>query len=165
MIGRPPWMCRGHEDYDPNDVGTITLVNVVAALVAGGWRNVLFSSIRVMRYDIVIEDAQGRLFKVQCKTGQLSHGSVFFRPVSLRAAKEETGWRRITATYEGDVDYFAVYCPDNGKVYLIPIEDVTTKAACYLRVDPPRNNQNRRIRWAKDYEVVPALPPPQLVND
>jgi hypothetical protein len=157
-------MCRGHEDYDPNEVGTATLNNVVFALLAAGW-DVLFNNYRVKRYDIVIEDAEGRFYRVQCKTGQLTHGAVFFRPVSLRAAKEETGWRRITATYEGDIDYFGVYCPDNGKVYLIPIEDVTTKAACYLRIEPPNNNQRKRIRWAKEYEVVPAVPPQLTLED
>jgi hypothetical protein len=26
-----------------------------------------------------------------------------------------------------------------------------------LRVEPPKNNQQKRIRWAKQYEVLPAL--------
>jgi hypothetical protein len=43
-------------------------------------------------------------------------------------------------------------------VYLVPIGDVTTQAGCYLRVEPPRNNQRKRIRWASDYEVKPAVP-------
>ena len=164
MIGRQPWMYRVHEDYDPNEVGAITMAEVVRAVIAAGW-NVLYSPIRVRRYDIVIEDVEGRFFRVQCKTGQLSHGAVFFRPVSLRAAKEETGWRRVTTTYQGDIEYFGVYCPDNGKVYLVPIEDVTTQAACYLRVDLPKNNQRKRIRWAKDYEVVPAMSWQQVPED
>ena len=59
------------------------------------------------------------------------------------------------AGYEGVIDYYGVYCPDNGKVYLIPIAVVNTSSAFYLRIDPPKNNQQKRIRWAKDYEVKP----------
>ncbi len=162
MIGRLPWMCRGHEDYNPNDVGAITQGEVAAAILAKGW-NVLFSIYRVKRYDLVIEDDRGRFFRVQCKTGQLVNGAVIFRPFSQRAAKEETGWRREAATYEGDIEFFGVYCPDNDKVYLIPIQDVPNCSACSLRVDPPKNNQRSRIRWAKDYEVVPMPPPRRQV--
>jgi hypothetical protein len=90
---------------------------------------------------------------VQCKTGQIVNGAVVFRPHSLRAAKRETGWRRIQRDYQGQIQYFGVYCPDNEKVYLVPIEDVPLRRACSLRVDPPKNNQKKRIRWAKDYEL------------
>jgi hypothetical protein len=154
MFGRQPWMYRGHEDYDPNEIGAITLTHVVTALVDAGW-DILFNYLRVKRYDLVIEDPKGRFYRVQCKTGLLTHPAVFFRPLSLRAAKEETGWRRIAANYQGEIEYFGVYCPDNGKVYLVPIHDVPNRAGCYLRVDPPKNNQKKRVRWAREYEVKP----------
>jgi len=156
MFGRQPWMYRGHEDYDPNEIGTITESHAICALLEAGFQ-VYLPHLRVSRCDLVIEDMQGRFFRVQCKTGMLTHGAVFFRPISLRAAKKETGWRRIAANYQGDIEYFAVYCPNNGKVYLVPIEDVTTQAGCYLRVDPPLNNQRKRIRWASAYELKPVI--------
>jgi hypothetical protein len=56
--------------------------------------------------------------------------------------------------YSGEIDEFAVYCPELGSVYLVPIEDVGTQMAVMLRVDPPRNNQYKRIRLAAAYEIA-----------
>jgi hypothetical protein len=153
LSGRMPWMYRAHEDYDPNEIGAITQAKVATALIEAG-KLVLFPWMQVTRYDLVIEE-KGTFFRVQCKTGQLFRGTVYFRPQSLRAAKRETGWHRMPGTYEGEIEYFGVYCPDNGAVYLVPITDVNVRCTCFLRIDPPKNNQQKRIRWARDYELKP----------
>jgi hypothetical protein len=57
--------------------------------------------------------------------------------------------------YRGQIDYFAAFCPDNGKVYLVPVADAPD-FQCFLRLNPPRNNQHANIRWAKDYEIGTA---------
>jgi hypothetical protein len=57
-----------------------------------------------------------------------------------------------TRGYAGEVDLFIVYCSDNESVYVIPAEEVPN-CGMYLRVDPPRNRQNKRVRWAKEYEL------------
>ena len=54
--------------------------------------------------------------------------------------------------YQGDVEYFAVYSPDTDKVFLIPIDHVGTTQA-NLRLFPTANNQEKNVRWAKDYEL------------
>jgi hypothetical protein len=35
---------------------------------------------------------------------------------------------------------------------VIPADEVTTFGMA-LRIDPPRNNQRKRVRWARDYEL------------
>lgn len=55
--------------------------------------------------------------------------------------------------YQGEVDYFAVYCSETGGVYLIPIEDLPLRRQGALRVDPSRNGQQKRIRLAAKYEI------------
>jgi hypothetical protein len=151
--GRMPWMHRVHEEYDPNRIGSIMQAKVATGLIEAG-KVVLFPWVQVARYDLVIEDG-GEFSRVQCKTGQLVGGAVYFRPQSLTAARRETGWDRLPSGYQGQIDYFGVYCPDNDKVYLIPIGDAATRGTCFLRIDPPKNNQRKRIRWAADYEVTP----------
>lgn len=48
---------------------------------------------------------------------------------------------------------FAVYCPDNDKVYIVPIED-TPMNLMRLRIDPPVNNSAvSTVNWAADYEI------------
>ena len=64
--------------------------------------------------------------------------------------------------YRGDADMFGVYCHDRGSVYLVPVEDVP-RSAGMLRLEPPRNGQKERVRWASKYLVEPrALPEHRL---
>lgn len=55
--------------------------------------------------------------------------------------------------YRGQVDAFGVYCPENGGVYLVPIDGLPASGA-YLRVEPTANGQRRLIREAAPYEVA-----------
>jgi hypothetical protein len=146
-------MVRDNPGYDPDRIGAISQAKVLAALTVAG-KVVLAPCVNVRPYDFVLEE-DGRFFRVQCKTGRLFRGAVCFRPHRLRAAKRATGWERRVTDYQGVVDYFGVYCPENDNVYLVPIDVVTTPRICTLRVTPARNNQSSRIRWARDYLVVP----------
>ncbi len=147
------WLVRDNPDYDPNQIAAISHAAILNALVAAG-KVVLAPCVHVRPYDLVI-DEDGRFLRVQCKTGRLIRGAIYFRPHRLRAAKRETGWVRRVTTYEGQVDFFGVYCPENNGVYLVPITDIPTLRTCSLRLTPAKNNQNKRIHWAKDYAVTP----------
>ena len=56
--------------------------------------------------------------------------------------------------YCGEVDYFGVYCPETGGVYLIPMADLQLRRQGALRVDPPRNGQRKFIRYADQDEIA-----------
>ena len=102
------------------------------------------------RYDLVIDD--GRSFaRVQCKTERLRQGAVRFAVCSCYGHHLRPGNSR--RDYQGQIDYFGVHCPDTSDVYLIPIADLSVRTQAALRVEPPRNNQKDKIRWAADYEV------------
>ena len=100
------------------------------------------------RYDLVIDDGEG-LLRIQCKTGRLRMGAVRFATCSSYGHHRNPGASR--RSYAGQIDSFAVYCPETSGVYLIPIADVPTKSSAMLRVDVPRNGQSKRIRLAHDY--------------
>lgn len=102
------------------------------------------------RIDLVLEDGDD-LIRVQCKTGRLRRGAVRFSMCSTYAHHRNPA--RSQRDYLGEVDAFAVYCPETGGVYLIPIEQIPLRTLGSLRVDPPRNNQRERIRFAADYEI------------
>lgn len=105
------------------------------------------------RYDLVI-DFGDRFARVQCKTGRLRRGSVEFNTNSVRVNSR----RAFRRPYDGEVEYFAVYCPDNEGVYVMPIEEIA-RGKGHLRVVPAANNQAKRIRWASDYELPPLARP------
>jgi hypothetical protein len=56
--------------------------------------------------------------------------------------------------YHGEIDHFAVFCPDNDRVYLIPITDLPLHREAALRVEPTKNGQKKKIRFAEIYEVA-----------
>ena len=106
------------------------------------------------RYDLVLEDADGQFWRIQCKTGWVEKEGAYieFKTASsyyhTKAGRTGHGRR----DYRGQIDYFAVYCPEKRKVYLIPVEHVGTTHAS-LRLLPTANKQEKGVRWAKDYEL------------
>jgi hypothetical protein len=103
------------------------------------------------RYDFVIDDG-GRFLRVQCKMGKLVKGAILFHPCSIDSRSKNGGC--VRKGYVGQVELFGVYCPELGKCYLVPVDEVTA-TECSLRVDPPRNGQKKGIRWAAVYEIRP----------
>ena len=98
------------------------------------------------RYDLVIERG-GQFLRVQCKTGRLVNGAVMF-PTCSSYRHRGLG----SKNYRGQADLFAVYCPDNEKTYLVPVDTAGIRS-CRLRVDVSRNGQREGVRPAIDYEV------------
>ena len=56
--------------------------------------------------------------------------------------------------YIGQIDAFAVYCPDLDASLLVPIADIAPKHVAVLRVDAPASQQRIGIRWAHPYALV-----------
>ncbi len=107
------------------------------------------------RYDLVIEDAEGKFWKIQCKTAWLTNGgsTIDFSTSSLLQAGQRGRKVSTRKSYKNEVHYFTVYSPDTRKVYLIPIED-TPNAVMRLRLtDTAKNGQIKGIRYAADYEL------------
>jgi PD-(D/E)XK endonuclease len=103
------------------------------------------------RCDLIIEDGP-HLFRLQCKTGRLRLGAIRFAVCSCYGHHRNPGESR--RTYEGQIEFFAVYCPETQGVYLVPIEDVPVKSQAALRVEPSRNGQQQNVRWAAKYEIA-----------
>ena len=138
---------------NPKATGERSQAYIIAKLLDVGY-NVLTPYGDNIRYDLVIEDADGHFYRIQCKTGWLENNSAYieFKTASsyyhTRAGRTGHGRK----DYRGQVDYFAVYCSDTGKVYLVPVDHVGT-ASALLRLLPTKNNQEKNVRWAKDYEL------------
>jgi len=130
------------------DIGDGSLLAIMAAFRAEGLAMYLAFGENT-RSSLIIE-AGDRLARVQCKTGRLRGGVVFRACSSYGHHRNPLTARR---DYQGQVDAFAVYCPETAGVYLVPIADLSVHVEAKLRVDPPRNGQRKRIRLAADYEI------------
>jgi hypothetical protein len=141
----------------PKAIGDRTTLVVMLALERAGYR-LLVPFGENTRYDLVIDDG-ATLARVQCKTGRLRDGAVRFAVCSTYGHHMRPGSAR--RHYHGQVDYFAIYCPETSGVYLVPIGDLPISAKGALRVEAPRNGQRRRIRFAADYEIGRVALTPQ----
>lgn len=117
---------------------------VLAALLRSG-RTPLLPFGGCARYDLAYDD-NGVLVRVQCKTATLKNGVLIFN--SRSSARDGTNIH-----YHGDADVFGVYSPDNGMVYLIPV-DLVARGKGSIRTEPPKNGQKQGILWAEDYKVA-----------
>lgn len=124
--------------------GNLTELKIAVRLLESG-KTVLRSIGEGCRYDLVI-DEKGKFTRVQCKTGRLRNGVIVFNCVSQYA------WKKEYRSYNGSADLFGVYCPETAKCYLVPVELLTRKGGC-LRVAPVKNNQTKKVRFAKDFEI------------
>jgi len=111
------------------------------------------------RYDLAfVTTRQGffkketQIWRVQCKLARLSSdgGYIVFNTASVIPG--ERGRRAVKKGYEGDAEYFGVYSPDTGKVYLIFVHQAPN-GEMRLRLKKSRNNQEQNVHWAKHYEL------------
>ena len=136
----------------PSEVGERTEAALLSALVCAG-KQILLPFGGHSRYDLAFEEG-GRLVKVQCKSGCERNGVIVFPTHSVD--------RGNARDYREDVDLFGVYCHDRREVYLVPVHDVPPRWGS-LRLDPPKNGQNLKIRWAAPY-LLARDPIPPIVD-
>ena len=120
---------------------------IVAALLKRGYE--VFKPVAAHSRCDFVAVIEGDFKRVQCKTARLRDGIVRFNAYSqcgsLRGASRRHYW---------DVaDYFLAYCEDNDTIYMVPVA-VAPTCECYLRIEPPKNNQIKNVMWAKDFELT-----------
>jgi hypothetical protein len=130
----------------PVDVGLRTEAAILAELVRRGYQ-VLIPFGTNQRYDLVL-DMSGEFIRAQCKKGRLRNGVVRFAARSVRVNTHGIFFRG----YTGEIEIFLVHCPETNQIYAVPVDEVRGTEG-WLRVDPTRNGQRERIRWARDYEL------------
>jgi hypothetical protein len=105
------------------------------------------------RYDLIL-DLCGRLNRVQCKWATRHGEVVIIRCYSCRRTADGLVRRGYSAE---EIDVIAGYCLELDTCYLIPFQELDGQRVVQLRLGPTRNNQKRRIRWARDFEFVARL--------
>ena len=132
---------------DTTSLGDLAEFEIATALMRTG-RRILRPLSGGLRYDLAIDNGDGTVMRVQCKTGNLKDGVIRFR-VSNSDARRPRG-----VPYRGQIEAFGVYCPQNGRAYLIPMDAVVMNAqTAGLRLAPARNGQQRRVRFADSLQI------------
>jgi len=132
---------------DTTSVGDLTEFEVATALMRR--RNRVLRPLSTgLRYDIAIDNGDGTIVRVQCKTGLLRNGFISFRVCNADARRPQG------IPYQGQIEAFGVYCPQNRRTYLVPIDAVGANVStARLRLDAARNGQHRGIRLAESFQI------------
>ncbi|MCA1817180.1 MAG: hypothetical protein LC746_12370 [Acidobacteria bacterium] len=128
--------------------GNLSAAKILAAFVDAGYLvSIPFGSGH--KYDLMVDDST-RLYRVQCKTGRVKNGVLIF------CAYSQSGNGAVKMSYRGLADLFAVLNPEDGKVYLIPVDEVGVTEVS-LRFAPTLNNQAQGVRWAEFHLRKPLI--------
>ena len=97
---------------------------------------------------------ESQLVRVQCKTARLSKDGSYLEFNTSTVSMGGAGvWKKKQSGYRGRADWFGVYSPDTGKVYMVSVWEAPNASNMNLRLLPPKNGQKKLITWAKDYEI------------
>lgn len=105
------------------------------------------------RVDVIVEDSEGNLHKIQIKTvGREEHSPDVSR---LYLYKSGPGGYKFTYT-EKMVDWFALLDLESGKIAWVPSKEaLECTSQMSLRHTKPANNQTKNIRMFNDYVSFP----------
>ena len=132
------------------DVGDLTELKTIGKFISGGYQ-VAIPFGDNSKYDLILDD-DGEFYRVQCKTSwTCADGGFMFNTHSQTTRNGEYH----ETTYGNDIDAFAVYYPENGKLYWIEPEAATSKKRT-LRSSAKSDHTS--IYWAADYEFDGQIP-------
>lgn len=97
------------------------------------------------RVDFIIE-INNKLKKVQIK-----YRSVNNNKLCLSASKQQNGREKILKYKKDEIDLFLVYEPVTDLFYNIPVELYEKNKVHVFRVNPPKNNQIKSIKYLKNF--------------
>jgi PD-(D/E)XK nuclease superfamily protein len=124
-------------------LGAIGVLRVAAHLMSEGL-SVFAEMGDLSRVDLIVL-CENRPIKIQVKTRNLHDGKV-----TVDSRKSGPGYMyRYTPD---EVDVFAVYIPQRDLVLFLSVAQVLrAKGTTVIRVDQPKNNQDKGIHWFNDY--------------
>ena len=100
------------------------------------------------RYDFIV-DFEGKLVRMQSKTSNLTRTANHLNFATASINYNSKGSHRNQYTSK-EIDYFCTIHPETEQVYIVPVEICGNE--CDLRLAPPKNNNFKGVKMAKDYE-------------
>jgi hypothetical protein len=143
-------------ELSDTEVGIVGEQTIISRLAACGY-TILTPIGGAKRYDLVIEDAEGQFWRVQCKTARYhdKENAIVWNCYTVKSSGDRSKKRSYTT---GEVDFYAVYFRETGKVYFVPFTHAGGKVG-YLRLARKENGRSwgngreLRAQLAEDYEI------------
>jgi len=124
--------------------GQIAELMVSVKLMEMGWK-VLKPLSENSRYDLVAEK-DGKFIRTQVKYVTPTRGILDIN------CKSSNNWSILRYTPK-EIDVLAVFNPISREIYFIPVSKLNI-STIKLRIEPAKNNQQKRIRFANDFKKL-----------
>ncbi|ELZ06868.1 MULTISPECIES: group I intron-associated PD-(D/E)XK endonuclease [Natrialba] len=125
------------------DIGDETEAKAIATLLSCGYSvSIPFGDND--KYDLLV-DNEGEIYRIQCKTGWENKKNTFRFNTHTQTTRNGTYHEDI---YQGEIDAFFVYYPENGTFYWIDATDATEQKM-ELRFESEIDHPS--INWAEEY--------------
>ncbi|HWW90176.1 MAG TPA: group I intron-associated PD-(D/E)XK endonuclease [Solirubrobacteraceae bacterium] len=139
-------------ELTPSQKGAVAEAAITAAAIQLGLV-VLRPLCEGGRYDLMF-DLDPAVLRVQCKLARVLPGVLY---VGLQTNRCTPRGYVSTSYAATEIDAVAAYSPHLNRCFLLPIGQVEGRRAIHLRLEPTKNNQAERIRWARDYEFQAVM--------
>lgn len=126
-----------------NEKGDIGLSKVIADVVSKGYFIFLPLSDRT-HVDLIIANKKMNLKRIQIKYISINKGGV----LSIVTSTVING--KKTPMDLSQTDIWAIYCPDNDKIYYVSTNELLYKKTFNLRINKPKQIQ-KNINYGNDY--------------
>jgi hypothetical protein len=136
--------------HHTKEKGDLAVFKAEADMASQGWM-ILRPMTEHAPFDIVIY-RNCKFLTVQVKYTAMRNGKIEVKLSSCWGDKHGTHLVPIDCKI---VNVYAIYCPDTDKCYYFRTKDFTKQCWVFLRIEEPRNNQSKNIRYASDYTFVP----------
>jgi hypothetical protein len=134
-----------HHTKNKGDLG---VAKAYCDLVENGYL-VLTPSTEHAPFDLVAYDSS-KFMRIQVKYRSAVRGVLQVNLINWWADRNGSHGKPVD---KGQIDVFCVYCPETDRCYYFRPEDANTSIT--LRVNAPKNNQSKNVRFADDYAGVP----------
>lgn len=101
-------------------------------------------------YDLIV-DINGILKKIQVKTTEKVHEGGTMYWVISKSRQNHKNYRK--EFYDNEIDGFGLYCIENNYMGYISKEECDTKYNITLRIEVPKNNMKKGVKFSKDYTL------------
>ena len=139
---------RYHHTKSKGDLG---LIHAMGDLAEKGW-GILLPVTEHAAFDLVAFRGD-RFLRVQVKYRAAVNGVI---TVPFKTCWADRHGIHTQPVDRNEVDLFSIYCPDTKICYYLDPSSIA-ESTISLRLEPTRNNNSKRVRWAKDHVEIPAV--------
>lgn len=128
--------------------GNLGLVKAIAKFIELGYE--VFTEVGDNSDIDLIAIKEDKTLKLQAKTTEkVNNGTMTWAIVKNRMNSK--GYHKTF--YNNKIDGYVLCCLKNNYIGYMPFNDLTNKYIITFRLDKPKNNQLKNVKFAKDYEL------------